>query len=128
MNLREQVKWAPDSWHHLSLSWKQASGSLFWALDIDGKRFLGMYGGSVGKRPAGKESPTQAFKVLHFAPEGYSGPFDAMVDNLRISKVARYPDPHREQRSLDFEPDRDRRVIGPVTGRMPPGRERPTRS
>jgi hypothetical protein len=106
VGLRERVKWASDSWRHLSFSWKQAGRRLFWALDVDGERVRGMHRGTVGSQPLDKDSPIQAFKTLRFAPAGNHAPFDAVVDNLRISRVARYPDPQTRQVTLRFHPDR----------------------
>jgi hypothetical protein len=97
------MRWRPDAFAHVALVWYPTPDGQRWALWVDGVRTATLQGG--GKRAWESfvpRAPT-AIRVGASGPWKESGAIDGVIDELRVSSVARYK-PGEDEKASAFAP------------------------
>lgn len=96
------MRWERGRWVHLALSWYRDGGQPTWLFAVDGRAAVNWPKMSLAPLP----HPITSLRVASAIPESRASSLDGVIDQLRISSVARYRVKDRE-RTLAFDPPRE---------------------
>ena len=109
--IREAGAWESDTWHHVACVWDAAAARDDWMrIYIDGRKVAGLarvaHEERLGDDPSVRLDSSKPFNVQIGALNTGLCPADAVIDEFRISRRARYAADF-EPASVPLAPDRD---------------------